>query len=178
MDLKKMLSGKMSKGNVNKVVHYIGDDAARFQLLVTLFLEGPIRVTQYAAWPLSYCIAEHPQLVNKHYTSLIHAAEKASAPDAVKRNVMRLLQFVEIPAKYQGKVANLCFRFLSNSKEAVAIRVFSMTVLANLSKTNPDLIPELKILIEDGMLQGKPAFLSRGRKILKLLTNQAVKNLR
>ena len=82
---------------------------------------------------------------------------------------MRLLQFIEVPKHAQGLVANLCFTFLQNIKEPIAIRVFAMTVLVNLSKTLPELKNELISIIEDQMPYGSPGFISRGRKSLKEL---------
>jgi len=82
---------------------------------------------------------------------------------------MRFLQFMSIPKKYQGATLNLCLRFLSNKKEAVAVRVFAMTVLANLSKELPELKNELIPLIEDEMPYASAGFRSRGKRLLKEL---------
>eukprot|EP01031_Cornospumella_fuschlensis_P001081 gene1081-1357_t len=59
--------------------------------------------------------------------------------DAIKRNTIRVLQTVEIPEELHGIAADICFQYLSNHEEAVAIKAFSMTVLFNLSKHYPEL---------------------------------------
>jgi hypothetical protein len=56
MDIKKVILKEHSKRQTAKVVSYIGKSPTRFKELVTLFLEGPYRLTQRAAWPLSYCV--------------------------------------------------------------------------------------------------------------------------
>jgi hypothetical protein len=81
---------------------------------------------------------------------------------------MRLLQFVEIPKRYQGQVIQHCFG-LMDPHEPVAVRVLAMTVLANLSRHHPDLKNELKLIIEDQLPFGTAAYLSRSKKILKQL---------
>lgn len=55
---------------------------------------------------------------------------------------------------------------MMNKKEAVAIRVFSMQIVANLSQKYLEIRNELKVIIEDELPYAKPAFVSRGRKIL------------
>lgn len=169
MKLIQLLSKGQSKDTVRQLVSYVGTDSKRFAELVSLFLAGPIRTTQHASWALSYCVENCPKHLSPYYRPLLAAANEPTAHDAVKRNIMRLLQFVTIPTRYQGQVAELCFRLLANKKEAVAIRVFSMTVLANLAKQHPALCDEVRALIEDGLSHAKPAYLSRAKKTLKQL---------
>jgi hypothetical protein len=168
MDIKKELLKGHSKALTDKIVSFIGADQARFNTLIAIFLEGPYRVTQRAAWPLSYCVRNHPFLISRHYGSVLKILTKPGIHDAVKRNIMRLLQFVEIPTRYQGQVIEHCFH-LMDPKEPVAVRVFAMTVLANLATQYPDLKKELKLLIEDQLPFGSSAYLSRSKKILRQL---------
>ena len=65
------------------------------------------------------------------------------------------------------RVADLCFEYLQNPKIAVAIRVFSMTVLANVIEDQPDMKKELKLILEDQLPYGTAAFKNRGIKVLK-----------
>lgn len=150
-----------------KVVDYVGNNPARFKVLVEVFLSGPYRTTQRAAWPLSYCAEREPALIVPHLGHILKHLKKPGIHDAVKRNTMRLLQFVAIPKRYQGQVADHCFAYLQNPKEPVAIRAFSMTVLAAIARHNPGLRQELAIIIEDQLPFGSPAFVSRGRKVLR-----------
>lgn len=168
MNLEKELSEGHSKLLTDRIVKFIGADQERFKALVKVFLKGPYRLTQRAAWPLSYCIRNHPLLLNKHYKPILTMLDKPGIHDAVKRNIMRLLQFVEIPTRYQGEVIERCFH-LMDTKEPVAVRVFAMTVLANLSRQYPDLKNELKLVIGDQLPFASAAYLSRSKKILRQL---------
>jgi hypothetical protein len=100
---------------------------------------------------------------------LIHNLKRPGLHDAVKRNTVRLLQFISLPKSLQGVTAQVCFDLLQNRKEAIAVRVFAMTVLSNIAKDQPALKSELKIIIEDNLPYGSAGFVSRGRKILKEL---------
>lgn len=171
MDLLKEIDREHSRAMRNRIVAFVGQKKAHFAQLVGVFLAGPYRVTQRAAWPLSYCVQKHPELIFPHLGKVLAAAERPGAIDAVKRNVVRLLQFIEVPSRYRGRVAELCFRFLHDRKEPIAVRVFTMTVLGNLTTALPELGKELAILIEDELPYGSAGFVSRGRKVLKQITN-------
>lgn len=174
MDIKKTLGANHNKKTVSQIVTYVGANPTRFKELVDIYLAGPYRITQRAAWPLSYCCKAHPKLAGPHLARLLKFVRKPDVHDAVKRNTVRLLQFIELPKKHQGTIAEICFDFLQNPKEPVAIRVFSMTVIARLAETNPELGRELRVIIEDGLPYGSAAFRSRGAKVLKALKKLGV----
>src|SRR6266481_1632443 len=169
MDLKQAALKEHSKAQCNKIVKYIGDDPRKFSDLVDVFLAGPYRVSQRIAWPLSCCIEENTTLIHPHLTKILKYSQQPGVHDSVKRNVVRLLQFIDIPKKHQGAVAEICFKFFNDKKEPIAVRVFSMTVLANLAKAIPELKNELIPIIEDQLPYGSAGFISRGRKVLKEL---------
>jgi hypothetical protein len=169
MNLINLILKEYSKTQQGKIVTYVGNSPARFSELVSLFLAGPYRVTQRAALPLSRCVELHPGLIQPHFSKILNYAGEAHAQVAVKRNVIRLLQFVEIPKRLQGRTATICFQFFTDKKEPIAVRVFSMTVLAHLAKGLPDLKNELIPLIEDELLFASAGFISRGRKVLQEL---------
>jgi len=169
MDIKAALIKDHSKAITDKIVKYVGNNDDRFALLVDIYLKGPYRITQRAAWPLSHCVVTHPNLIDGHLAKILKFVKQPGNHDAVKRNTIRLLQFIEIPKRYHGQVVDMCFGYLTDAKEPIAIKVFSMTVLANLVKGIPELKEELRIVIEDQMPYGSAGFISRGKKVLKAL---------
>lgn len=168
MNIEKELLKGQSKALTDRIVRYVGVDPVKFNELVIIFLAGPYRLTQRAAWPLSYCVQNHPFLIRPHFGQVLKILDQKGIHDAVKRNVMRLLQDVDIPKRYQGMVVEKSFE-LMDSKEPIAVRVFAMSVLANLASVQPDLKNELKVIIEDQLPFGTAAYLSRAKKILRQL---------
>ena len=67
----------------------------------------------------------------------------------------------------QGIVADVSFRFLSDPKEPIAVKVFSMEVLFKMAKYQPEIGRELKLIIEDQLPYSGPAFSSRARKVMQ-----------
>ena len=155
----------------DRVVRYVGKNPQRFEELVKIFLGGHYRVTQRASWPLSCCVENHPELIKPHLKRIIKNLETPAMHVSVKRNTIRLLQFIHVPKALQGIVTSICFGFLSDGKEEIAVKVFSMTVLANIAKEQPDIREELKIIIEDQLPYGSAGFVNRANKVLKELKN-------
>ena len=167
MNLREEILKEHSKTQCDKILQWIGNDQKNFDELFFLFLNDEYRVVQRAAWPVSFAVIAHPELIRKHWSNLIKNLQKPNLHDAVKRNTVRLLQQINIPKKYQGAIMDICFSYIESPREAVAVKAFSLTVLGNLAKQYPEIIPELKILIEDQLPGQTAAFKSRGKKLLK-----------
>lgn len=169
MNILKELQKDFNKSTCDRIVAYIGDDPKRFSNLVDAFLNSEYRINQRAAWPLSYSVKKHPELIKPHLKKVITNLKKPKIHDAVKRNTVRFLQFIEIPRSLHGITLDHCFKLLQDKKEPIAIKVFSMSVLANLAKEYPELKGELIATIEDQMPYGSAGFIARGKKVLKQL---------
>ena len=93
-----------------------------------LFLNDVYRVNQRAAWPVSYCIIAHPKFIKNNFGKLIKNLAKPDLHNSIKRNTIRLLQHVDIPEKYLGKIMEICFSYVASPSEPVAVKVFSLKV--------------------------------------------------
>jgi hypothetical protein len=158
-----------SKVQCTKIVKWVGSSQQRFDELFYLFLNDEYRVVQRAAWPVSYCVDEHPELINKHWEELLQQLKKPNLHNAVKRNSIRLMQDIELPEKYHGEIMDRCFTYLQSAKEPLAVKVFSMSVLGNLAKNYPEIKPELKLIMEDQLPHQSAGFRSRAKYVLKQL---------
>lgn len=167
MDLRKQLLKEHSKANCDKIVRWVGGDQQRFDELFSAFTSDEYRLVQHAAWPLSYAVIAHPQLIKKHFRKLVANLHKPGTHGAVKRNTVRLLQEIDIPQKYHGQLMDACFRYIAAPGEAPAVKAFSITVLENLSKQYPEIIPEIKLLLQENYDRETAAFKSRARHFLK-----------
>ncbi|HVU57674.1 MAG TPA: hypothetical protein VHD83_21575 [Puia sp.] len=169
MHLEKLLAKEHSKKQCDRIVRYIGDDKDRFAELIRLFFKGEYRITQRAAWPLSNVVRVHPQLIIPYFKPLLDHLDKKGLHVAVVRNTIRLLQDVEIPKKYHGRVMSRCFEYVAAPETPIAVKAFSLTVLSHLSKMYPEITAELRLIIEDQWEHATPAFRSRAKKILKAM---------
>jgi hypothetical protein len=167
MKLREEILKEHSKAQCSKIVKWAGGDQKRFDELFSLFINDEYRVVQRAAWPVSYCVRDHPEFIKKHFAKLIRNLKKPELHDAVKRNTVRLLQYVEIPGKLHGEVMNICFGYISSPDEAAAVKAFSLTVLQRLARRYPEIKNELKLVIDERWNYETAAFKSRARKLLR-----------
>jgi hypothetical protein len=169
MNLRQEILREHSKAQCEKIVDWVGASQERLDQLVQLFLKGEYRVTQRAAWPLSYVAQRSPFLFRKHLSKLVNHLSRPQLHDAVIRNTVRLLQFVDIPKTLHGKVMDTCFKYIEDPEKPVAIKVFSLTVVSQMARHYPDIIPEIRLLIEEQLPHQTAAFRSRAKRSLILL---------
>lgn len=173
MNIRNEILKEHSRKQAEKIARYALSDNSRFKELFKLFCSDEYRVAQRAAYALNVCHDKNPAILRPYLDQLLKNLAKPNTHDAIRRNTMRVLQNMDIPLKYQGRVVEAAFTLLADRGQAIAIRAFAMTVIFNLSKQHPDLQRELALLIENELdEQPKAAIKSRGTKILKAINKQ------
>ncbi len=175
MNIKAEILAKHNQAQRDKIVKYVGDNKDRFDEMMQLFLSENYRITQRISWPVSNAAILHPQLIKPYLAKMIKQLRNEKLHVAVKRNTVRLLQFIVIPEKLMGETVSICFDLLNNPKEAIAVKAFCMTVIYNCTKKFPGLKDELALSIKDQILlpTASAGIKNRGNKVLKLLEQGA-----
>jgi hypothetical protein len=167
MNLREALLEEHSRKQGLKISGWIGSDKKRFGQLLDIFLHGEYRVVQRSAQVVGYVADSHPEMIEENIHVIINRLYDDNIHVAVKRNVVRLLQFVKIPQRLHVKVINLCMEYLADPNETVAVRCFSMTVLAKLVKQYPEIKNELEAVIKLRLKDVKGGLKVRARDVLK-----------
>ena len=158
-----------SKNQTMKTVRYVGTNKKRFSELMKLFFGNEYRVTQRSAWAVSYCVLKHHELIKPYLKKMILNLKQPNLHDAVKRNTVKILQDINIPKNLIGLSAEACFNLLSSKTEPLAVKCYSISVLAKICKQEPDLKNELTLLIEKQLPYSTAGFRARARKVFKEL---------
>jgi hypothetical protein len=166
MDIRAALAAEHSKKQTMRIVEYVGDDVERFRKLMSVFLGNDYRPTQRASWAVNCCVEKHPSLVRPYFKRLIGLLEDREAHNAVRRNVARMLQFVEIPNSLKGRTFDACYDLLNDPAEPVAVRVFALSVAARIAEGQPDLRRELQLAVKSHLPHTSVAFHKRARLVL------------
>jgi len=167
VNLREEILKEHSKAQCEYIVAWIGSDQSRFDELLHLFLTDEYRVVQRSAWPLSYCVIAHPEFISRYWRQLIDNLFKPGIHMAVKRNTIRMMEGIGIPEDYEGEMMDLCINYVASPTEAVAVKAHSLTILGKLCRKYPEIIPELKLIIEDQLPHQTPAFKARAKRLLK-----------
>jgi len=167
MNLQKSLPESASQKEFQKIIEWIDGSPEHFAALIEIFFEHDIRKNQYAASIMIHCVEKWDYLLTPYLEKLILNLRNDNLKDATKRNTVRVLQDVKIPENMHGILTDICFQYLQNPAEAIAIKVFSMTIIHNLTKQYPELKEELKFILEEQIPFQSVGFRNRAGKILK-----------
>ncbi len=142
MNLSQALKKEHSKAQTLRIGRYIGQNRERFLDMVNLVRSKDQLLSQRAAWVMGIHGEQFPDLFLPHLEKLIPLLAQP-VHDAVKRNILRVLQYLKVPEKHEAALVSHCFNLLLSTDEPPAIKAFSITVIVNLSKKYPELLQEL-----------------------------------
>ncbi len=168
MNIREALISEHSTIMRDQIVRYVGSNEDRMSQLMDCFFDKSMRINQRAAWPLSIIARKYPMLLHPYHEQII-AYLANPHHDAIIRNTVRIYADIDIPEAIEGQLCEYCFEWLHDPKQAVAIRIFSMTVLEKIVNKFPDLKEELIAVIQEHLPHGTSGFKSRGTKTLKRL---------
>ena len=151
---------------MEEVAQYILDKHKENELL-KLALMPDKKLSSRAIWALSHCADLSYERVIPFHTTLINNLKQDDLHDGVKRGILRLFQEYPIPKKHETFMLDLCFSYLNNPSEPIAIRMFSMVIVFNISKAYPELLNELELTLHQVLqTETSPGILSRTKKIV------------
>lgn len=168
MTLIQLLNKETNKENLKELILYTNLNEDRFKELMTLFFTDKKRLSQKSAWLISFSAQNQPQLLLPYFKKMIHLL-KGDSPMVIIRNIVRTLQWIDIPENLLGETFDICYEFVAKVETPIAVKAFSMTILYNICVKEPDLKNEIIELIKIQMENGSKGIQSRGRKILKQL---------
>jgi len=176
--LEAQILAEHSKAQTMRLVHWVGTDATRFQIMMEIFLNDPPSkplpkgrgyqyiFTQRISWVLRYVGEYAPEILAPWLPTLVSVLRRPGLHDAVKRNTLNVFEPLDFPAELDGELADLCFSYLADPKEPIAIRCASMTVLEKICRRVPELKSELQMLLEEHEAHGSAGFRNRAQKLL------------
>jgi hypothetical protein len=169
MNIEQEILKEHSKKQAMKVALYACSSKKNFKELMHCFMTGEYRLSQRAAWSVSWAARTKPEMIKPYIKDLVAQLPRKDVHPSVIRNSVRILETLTIPEELQGEVMNECFSFIENPATPVAIKAFSLTTLYHLGKAYPEILPELKLIIEERWDTETAAFRSRGKKILQAI---------
>lgn len=158
-----------SKSSCQQVVDWVGASPVRFKQLVALLTGTDELLVQRAAWPFTYIVENHPSLIDPHLAVLLDRMEADGWHDAVRRNIMRALEFVKLSDKWEGRVMNTCFRYLTDPAEKAAVKASCITILGQMAAKYPEIKPEFELILRDQWEQEGASFRARAKQVLAKL---------
>ena len=172
MKLSDLIIERHSQENTASAVQMVLANKRLTGELIAFIFSDDKRLASRASWIASELSRLYPALIGRHMTDLVKNLENKNIDKAVKRNTLRIMQWVAIPPALQGLAKNICFGIIIDNSEPPAVKANALTVLDILSESYPEISHELKTSIEAGFDTESPAFKNRASKILKKLSKR------
>ncbi len=175
--VKSYLSSPISVEMANQMAHYLSKNQTEIKSLLKGLTSKDIEKTKKAAWCLGKLGEVCPQGLEKHQSELLRILMDKSLHDAVYRNIFRVFCF-QIPTENnEGKFINLAISYFEDATNASAIRAFALKGLTPVLKKHPELIQEVKSIIEWSWDSASPGLKSISKNTLKII-EPYLKNLK
>ncbi len=165
MNFKKQLEAELSRRNTDFIVHVTENNPVHFRQLMQILLENKEPYSSRAAWVIDVICEKNAQLAKAYIQRMIRLLPNCRH-NGTRRHILRILEKSDIPEVISGELIDYCFQAITDARVPVAIKVFSMQIIANYTKKYPELKFELRTVIEDQWDKNSAGFKSRGRKIL------------
>ncbi|MFO7939155.1 MAG: hypothetical protein R6U66_05340 [Bacteroidales bacterium] len=169
--IKAQLNADLSLHNTQLVVGFIGHDEEKFAALMQLVTPEEGRIAGRAAWVMEKVAAQHPALLIPYLNKLIQILP-AAQNDALKRHILKQLTLYPLVEEELGFLYEYSMEVLLSKRERVAAKIYAMQLMYQISTIEPDLKPELMVLIESRYNTGSPGYKNRASKLLKKLSKE------
>jgi hypothetical protein len=168
--MRELLTKKASRVNSYKVVTMVGEDYELYKELIGLIVENVSPISEKAAWAMNHCFENGVGFFENYFLEMTQVLSEISYSDSIKRNIVRIFQFIDIPEQFQASIINSCFTLVTDKKSAIAVKAFSLGVLEKMVKLYPELKNELIAVIEDLLPKASSGLKNRGQHILRKLS--------
>jgi len=152
-------------------VLYIKENPSKLNELIEMSFSNSQPEAWRAAWVLADFVKNDIQIRKKLQplsSKIIKYFKTFNSPGQI-REFLKVIQHLDVNEEDMGMLIDMSFNWLLDRKTDQSFRVHGMQIIYDYSKKEPDLLPELKAILEQEMEYALPGFKSRGKKILKLI---------
>lgn len=155
--------------NLPFLINKISRNTDYYQNLMEVALYNPNQKSWRAAYLVDKINDDYPKLLFPFLQKMIEQVriEKSTSK---KRHFLKLISLNILNKNQQGLIFDFCIETLKSAKEPAAVRVHAMQILHNIALKEPELIPEILLIIENELEYHSTAgIISRGNKLITSL---------
>jgi hypothetical protein len=174
MDIRAQLLSELSRANIDFTIQTLGNNKGHFRELISLVLTAKDPLPMRAAWAIEGITEKYPEMILPYMKDLIKNLRKFTHTGTL-RNLLKIFSRMELDEKFHGTMADNCFNWIVEEEMPVAVKVYSMQILANLTRIYPELKNELIEVIDEQIPRNTAGFKAQARKV-KMELNKIVIN--
>lgn len=173
MKLLEILSMDSSRFTADVAAETVGNDPVRFKEVLDICFEHPYPVSMRAARVVQLSCERFPDLI---YPYLEDSFGKMLDSDieGVRRGFLKIYAENIDLRKFAdaGTLISLCFDWVINPEQPIAVRIYAMDILGKYCNIEPDLRNEVAVTLESLIFDGSAAIRSRARDVLRKITGK------
>jgi hypothetical protein len=152
------------------LVHDIDKSEKKFSEMINLAFQDKYPLSMRAARVVALCCEKNRYLLEPYLILIIDSLEKFRV-NGVRREFMKLI--VEWPNKLNdnsiGKITELAFNWLVDTKQPIAVRYYSIEVLIKVADIYPEIAIELMEILNGLIENGSSGLKAKSKKVLMYL---------
>ena len=155
------------------LVDDIGNDQERFNEMMDIASRDEYPLSMRAARIIALSSQNYPELMVSRIDQIIKILKKCKT-DGVRRSLLKILTGLPIPFTEDqlGILTDLAFAWLTDIREPVSVRYYSIEILQIVAGIYPEIGTELSQILS-GMMDGSSSGLkAKSRKVLHHLRKQ------
>lgn len=169
MNIKDILNTAHSKKNSDYIINCVLNDDTKIVELMECFFSKDLRLCQRASYAVGMISGKKGELLQRYMPLMIRSLDK-SLHNALTRNIVRVWQNMDIHDDFASEIFERCFNYINDSKEAIAVRAFSIEVCLKICKKFPELKFELIEILPLHYENGSPGLKHKIKKAIKELS--------
>ena len=115
--------------------------------LLAFALSNDSLISNRAMWVLSHCHDLDSDRIKPFYNTLINHLKNDNLQEGVIRSILKIFQTSAVPKKHESFMIDICYNYFKSKSNAIAIRVFSISVIFNIAKQYSELLNELLVVL-------------------------------
>jgi hypothetical protein len=129
-----------------EMISYLKSHPVDFEEAIKLAIADKPPYSWRAAWLLWSCMDKNDHRINRYIGKIIDVLPTKG--DAQARELLIILQRMELSAEYEGKLFDICINIWERIGKQPSVRFNAFKLMVKIIKNHPDLSAEIKILTE------------------------------
>ncbi|MBT8219067.1 MAG: hypothetical protein KJP00_04555 [Bacteroidia bacterium] len=167
MSIYDLVSEGRSKALVEKILNAVGSDPEKVDTLIDLIENAEKHVSFNAGWVL-YHLLENKNIEWSRYFDKLWPLLKDNILPAVARSILKYLWYLDKwPDDKFTEVADHLLQYVADPGAPIAYQALSMEALYKHLNPYPELLEELKLILEQGMPYGSAGYKNKAQKLVR-----------
>jgi hypothetical protein len=169
--LRSMVSNIMGMKEAEWLAASAIDNPAIFNKLIEYSFSDDKKLAFRASWAITKICDNYPDIIYPWLPGIIESLDNIKN-ESTQRSFLRSISLSNINTlgnKHHGMLADHCFKMLESGFSAIAVKAYSMEILAKLAVIYPELINELAATINMLHGEGSAGIQAKGRLVLNQL---------